>query len=421
MGSFKLKLFLWFALLALLPLAVAFYGYDSLATRSETRRVDAGLESSLRAAVAGYAGRLDAASAQAAQLAADPRLQRALRGRDVATLRRVVAGVPGSSVTGPGLHVGSRASPAGIRTVTVTDRGTVLGRVAVRIPIDQRLLAQLSPVLPEEDTLVATRAGRVIAGPGAGQPLAPPSGRAARVRVAGTSYRALATAPLTEPTGLELVALSPQAAIEASARWSERNILLVLAGSLTLIAIVTYLLGRSIVRTLRRLSEAANALASGDLNKRVDVRGRDEFADLGNAFNDMAAQLQQRLAGVETERTRVRDAATSFWRGAGRDARLDPAAAGVVETAVEATGADGGLVLGREGELVRIGDPEAPGSASLSRCAPAAPTSARSSSPPRPSTPTRSRPPPRWPRRPWWRSRTHGSIASSSDRRSSTA
>ena len=120
MGSFKLKLFLWFALLALLPLAVAFYGYDSLAKRSETRRVDAGLQSSLRAAVAGYQGRLDAASAQAAQLAADPRLQRALRGHDVATLRRVVARVPGASVTARGVHIGSSVTPAGVRSVTVT-------------------------------------------------------------------------------------------------------------------------------------------------------------------------------------------------------------------------------------------------------------------------------------------------------------
>ena len=37
MGSFKLKLVAWFALLALLPLGVAFYGYDALARRSETR------------------------------------------------------------------------------------------------------------------------------------------------------------------------------------------------------------------------------------------------------------------------------------------------------------------------------------------------------------------------------------------------
>ena len=49
MGSFKLKLVLWFALLALLPLAVAFYGYDALSKRSETRRVDAGLEAGCEA------------------------------------------------------------------------------------------------------------------------------------------------------------------------------------------------------------------------------------------------------------------------------------------------------------------------------------------------------------------------------------
>ena len=35
-GSFKLKLVFWFALLALVPLGIAFYGYDALAKRSET-------------------------------------------------------------------------------------------------------------------------------------------------------------------------------------------------------------------------------------------------------------------------------------------------------------------------------------------------------------------------------------------------
>ena len=361
MGSFKLKLFLWFALLALLPLAVAFYGYDSLAKRSETRRVDAGLQSSLRAAVAGYQGRLDAASAQAAQLAADPRLQRALRGRDVATLRRVVARVPGASVTARGLHIGSSVTPAGTRFVTVTDGGATLGRVSVRVPVDERLLARLGASLSPEDELVATRSGRVIAGRGRGQPLAALTDRPTAVQVASLSFRALATAPFTEPRGLAFVALSPQSAIDAAARRSERGILLVLAGSLTLIAVVTYLLGRSIVRTLRRLSDAANALASGHLSERVEVRGRDEFADLAGAFNDMAAQLQQRLVELETERTRVRDAAARFGEALVATHDSTQLLQVIVETAVEATGADGGLVLGREGELVRIGDPEAPG------------------------------------------------------------
>jgi diguanylate cyclase (GGDEF)-like protein len=361
MGSFKLKLFLWFALLALLPLVVAFYGYHSLTKRSETRRVDAGLQSSLRAAVAGYAGRLEAASTQAAQLAAEPRLQRALRGRDSATLRRVVAQVPGASVTAPGLRVGSRISPAGVRTITVTDRGSVLGRVSVRVPVDERLLARLASSLSPEDELVATRGGRVLAGRARGQLLAPAPGQPTRVRVSSESFRALATAPLDEPPGLAFVALSPQATIDSAARTSERGILLVLAGSLMLIGVVTYLLGRSIVRTLRRLSDAANALASGRLSERVEVRGRDEFADLASAFNDMAEQLQQRLVELETERTRVRDAAARF--GEALVATHDPTQLlqVIVESAVEATGADGGLVLGREGELVRIGEPEAAG------------------------------------------------------------
>src|SRR6478752_7392680 len=106
MWSFKLKLVLWFALLALLPLAVAFYGYDTLAHRSETRRVDAVLEAAVRSAVGGYATRLDAASTRAAQIAADPRLQAGLRRHDWNTLSGLVAGLPATEVRAPGFHTG---------------------------------------------------------------------------------------------------------------------------------------------------------------------------------------------------------------------------------------------------------------------------------------------------------------------------
>ena len=71
-GSFKLKLVLWFALLALIPLGTSLYGYDALAKRGEARRVDGGLESALRGAVTGYGLRLEAASAEASRLARSP-------------------------------------------------------------------------------------------------------------------------------------------------------------------------------------------------------------------------------------------------------------------------------------------------------------------------------------------------------------
>jgi diguanylate cyclase (GGDEF)-like protein len=75
----------------------------------------------------------------------------------------------------------------------------------------------------------------------------------------------------------------------------------------------------------------------------------------------MAGQLQQRLAELETERNRTRDATARF--GEALMATHDPAQLMriVVESAVEATGAVGGVVLGPHGELARAGDPNGAG------------------------------------------------------------
>ncbi len=359
MGSFKLKLVLWFALLALLPLAVAFYGYDSLATRSETRRTDAALESALRSAIAVYARRLDAAALTAERLATDPAVQRALRARDRIALAKVLKNEPGASVDAPGMHVGSVASSVdGVRTVGVLDRGRVLGRVSVHLILDHRLLAILGSGLAPGDKIVATRAGHVVAGAGRGSPIALQPGHPARVRLGKVEYRGLQTAQLAEPKGLELAVLAPQHVIDAAAHQARGRILAALLASLALFALATYLLGRSIVGTLRRFADAANAIARGRLDERVTVRGTDEFAQLADAFNAMAAQLEQRLAELETERTRSREATARF--GEALVATHDPAQLirVIVESAVEATGAQGGVVLGPNGELARAGDPD---------------------------------------------------------------
>jgi diguanylate cyclase (GGDEF)-like protein len=341
MGSFKFKLVVWFALLALLPLAIAFYGYHSLAKRSETRRADAALQAGLRGAVAGYASRLDAAGVAAEQLAANPTLQRALRGHDGRTIKKILSRVPGA-------HLGN-----GSRSVSILYRGRLLGRVSVSVPLNGQVLRSLDGGLESGDRLVAVRGGRVVVGGAGTLGLAP--GRAARVRLGTIEYRGLETAKL--PGGVALAALTPQHRIDAAARASERTILIALLGSLILFGLATYLLGRSIVRTLGRLVDAANSIAVGRLGGRVDVRGRDEFAQLGSAFNRMASTLELRLAELETERSRVRDATARF--GEALVATHDSAQLiqVVVESAVEATGAAGGVVLGPQGELARAGDP----------------------------------------------------------------
>jgi diguanylate cyclase (GGDEF)-like protein len=343
MGSFKLKLVVWFALLALLPLAVAFYGYDRLAERSETRRADAALEAGLRAAVAAYSGRLDGASARARRLASEPAVQKALRAHDRTALRRLLPK--------------PAAQPAAVRTVAVVDHGRVLGRVSVPVPVDDALLARIGGGITPGYRLVAIRFGRVVAGLGKGTPVTLPAGTPSRIRLAGRDYRALATSTLTEPKGLELATLTSQTAIDSATRSAVSRIVAALAAAILLFAVATYLLGRSVIRSLRRLARAADALAGGSLGERVEVSGNDEFARLGRAFNRMATQLEQRLGELETERTRVQEAAARF--GDALAATHDPAqlVRVVVESAVEATGAVGGAVMGPQGELARTGNP----------------------------------------------------------------
>ena len=350
MGSFKLKLVTWFALLALLPLTVAFYGYHSLTRRSETVRADAALEAGLRGVVAGYAAKLDEATAEARQLAADPALQQALRRHDRRALARVAADHPGARFSfgsgGPG-------------AASVVDHGRVLGSASVRVPLDAHLVRALAAGLTPSNALVVARSGRIVAGVGTGDAFLLEPGRPARVRVGGTEYRGVQTASLARPRGLVFAVLEQQSTIDAAGRSSEERLFIALIASLIVFGIVTYLLGRSIVGTLRRLVEAANAIAHGRFSERVEVRGRDEFAELGTAFNRMAAQLEQRLAELETERRRMRDATTRF--GEALMATHDPGqlVRVVVESAVESTGATGGVVLGQHGELARAGDPDA--------------------------------------------------------------
>src|SRR5205807_2264414 len=81
------------------------------------------------------------------------------------------------------------------------------------------------------------------------------------------------------------------------------------------------------------------------------VQGRDEFARVAAAFNEMAGKLEQ-------ERARTRAANARF--GAALAATLDPAELlrTAVVTAVEETGATGGVVERPDDEVARVGRPE---------------------------------------------------------------
>jgi len=66
------------------------------------------------------------------------------------------------------------------------------------------------------------------------------------------------------------------------------------------------LLSRRVVRRLRILQDHAHGLGEGHFDRRVDVGGFQELVELGQRFNEMAEQLQQRAAAVETAMEELR-------------------------------------------------------------------------------------------------------------------
>jgi diguanylate cyclase (GGDEF)-like protein len=359
-GSFKVKLVAYFLLLSLLPLAAAFWGFSTVAARSETRRVDARLQAGLRATLATYQDELRAADEAAEKLARDPAFQRALLKRDRLTLKRILRGQPHLTAEAPGgFRVGRKEPLAATREVAVVGSSGAGGAVVASVPLNRALIRSLQARsgLESDDHVVLVEGGRIVVGPpGIRDRIELITGKTHTISLGGTRYRALLAGSLDEQPGATLGVISPQARIDAANRDATSKLLVGLIGSLILVLCVAYVEGRAIVRNIRRLVDAARAIARGDLKQRVPVQGRDELALLGRTFNQMAFQLQTRLDELAAERGRLRDVISRFGEALGATHDSEQLMRLIAEAAVEATSASGGVLIGRSGELVKAGD-----------------------------------------------------------------
>lgn len=329
MGSFKVRLVAYFVLMSLLPLGALAWGFSSLEAKNETHRVDARLQAGLRATFAAYDDRVRAAQASAGALARSRPFQVALERRDAARLRTFLRGHPGLEVVtaGGALRVGHHVELGARRRVNVFVRGHLAGTVVASVPFDASLAAALRARsgLAAWDSVALVHGGRIVAS-------SPPHAGSVPLR----GYRTLVAPPLA--------VLTPQSRIDAANAAARDRLLFALLGLLALVALVAYVEGRTIVRTLRGLAQAVQGIASGRLAERVHVRGHDEFAQLGSAFNEMAGQLEARVAELEAERSRLRDAITRFGEALAATHDVDQLLRVIVEAAVEATGATGAVI-----------------------------------------------------------------------------
>lgn len=372
MGSFKFRLVSYFLLLSLLPLLAASWAFSEVAARSELGRTDSRLNAALRVAQAAYSEEIaERAGATVRELAHKQNVQRALHSGNRGTLFRLARERPNTAFYGRGELLAGEV-PAGLAAQrsaqVVTESGEVIGEIVSWLPLDDDLANKLRARagMQGDDWLVIVNNGRVVAGPAdiRGSVGAIEEGPG-YLALGDEEYRAVGTPIFSGGEAAALIALMPREGIESEVQDLRERFLIFALLALFIVALLAYTLGRTIVTSLKDLAAAAGSVARGQFERRVPVRGRDEFATLGRAFNDMAAQLETRREELAAERMRVQDAIARF--GDALAATHDPYALlpVIVESAVEATGAVGGRLVVEGKEIAKAGDPNAGGGPEL--------------------------------------------------------
>jgi len=190
---------------------------------------------------------------------------------------------------------------------------------------------------------IVLRSGRRIAGT---LPSVAPGDLPARqghVTVQSTDYRVSSfPAPGFGGSHVQVSVLDNTSGTEGNVRKSRRIAAAILIGFFILAFTFAVLVSRSLQRQILAFLEAARRLGSGDFSAQVPTVGRDEFAALGEQFNQMAGQLEEREEDLRQERVRLESAmrriGETFASNLDRDALLEI----VVRTAVDGVAAEAG-------------------------------------------------------------------------------
>lgn len=102
-----------------------------------------------------------------------------------------------------------------------------------------------------------------------------------------------------EQTGWKLAGTMYASEIEQAAQTIFERTVIVIAISILAGTLLVYLIIHSINRPLLQLVRAADQISQGDLSQAVEVRGRDEFAQLSKSFNAMILSLRSVIGGVQ--------------------------------------------------------------------------------------------------------------------------
>jgi diguanylate cyclase (GGDEF)-like protein len=349
--SFRNRLTLFFVLIVVVPMVAVAFVLFRLIADNESGKADARLAAAKGSAINLYREDYNRANRAAAKIGADPALAQALRDNDRQALqarlsellrqesvRRIVIARDGRALADVG---SSTAIFPAARDLVGRDNKSV-GKLQVSVQEPAIYTGLLSRVT-QSGAIVQRIGGPVLASSLKGvDPDSIPSDRG-EIEVADKQYDG-ASFQVPGFTGeRDRVAVLAPRAMESDAVRNGRVLAAgILAGFFVLAFTFALLVSRSLQRQIDAFLQAARRLGSGDFTVEVPTEGHDEFAALGEEFNKMSRQLEERLEELNQERGRLQDAmrriGETFAANLDREGLLEI----VVKTAVDGVGADAG-------------------------------------------------------------------------------
>ncbi len=279
----------------------------SLISDGEHAKAEARINGLASAAVAQYASSSAAARADAATIARDPAL---IFGSGSATRASAIAAQAGlarlSIVIGSRLvaDIGSKTAIApGSATVRVRGRPTTATITVSELTASQYVHTIAGP----GDGALIRQAGRTVASTlaTAANAKLPIRGK---VTLDGVGYQT-ATINVRGFAGsfFTVTILSRLSSTSASVGTTRFVAALFILAFLLLAFAFSVLASRALQGQVSRFLQAARRLAGGDFSAPVPTSGQDEFAALGQEFNNMSNELAHRLDELSQERARLRE------------------------------------------------------------------------------------------------------------------
>ena len=145
--------------------------------------------------------------------------------------------------------------------------------------------------------------------------------------------------------GYLAVALSRRSVVEAGFQ-SAFQMTVLFAGVVLILLLIGYLLALRLTRPIEALVAGTQAVARGDLSKRLDVRRRDELGELATAFNTMTQDLQERTRSLNEQMRRLAALSQSS-QGLGKETEPAAMAEAILGVSMKALGLEKALLLAR--------------------------------------------------------------------------